>query len=110
MICRYQDEENFYFFIIGSDQSFGIGIVKDGVQDLLSEKPMGYHQAVQEGNTNNHIQASCVDSQLILSVNGEKLVEVNDSSFDSGDVGLMAGTFDEPGTDIHFDNFVVKEP
>jgi hypothetical protein len=110
VICRYQGEENFYFFIIGSDQSFGIGIVKDGVQDLLSEKPMGYHPAVQKGDTNNHIQASCVDSKLSLSVNGEKLLEVNDDSFDSGDVGLMAGTFDEPGTDIHFDNFVVRKP
>lgn len=110
VICRYQGEENFYFFIIGSDQSYGIGIVKDGAQDLLSESPMVYSQAIQTGNTGNHIRASCVDSQLTLSVNDEKLVEVTDSNFGSGDVGLMAGTFDEPGTDIRFDNFVVKKP
>jgi hypothetical protein len=35
---------------------------------------------------------------------------VSDSDFASGDVGLLAGTYDEVGTDIHFDNFVVRKP
>jgi hypothetical protein len=33
-----------------------------------------------------------------------------DSSFSSGDVGLIAGSFATEGTDIHFDNFVVRQP
>ena len=32
------------------------------------------------------------------------------SGFASGDVGLMAGTFGEPGADILFDNFYVYRP
>jgi len=110
LICRYKDDGNFYFFIIGSDQSYGVGIVKEGGQDLLSEKPMGYSEYINPGNASNHIRAHCIGSQLSLYVNGEKLVEVADSSFESGDVGLLAGTFEEPGTDIHFDNYLVKEP
>jgi hypothetical protein len=35
---------------------------------------------------------------------------VQDDTFASGDVGLLAGTYDEIGTDIHFDNFVVRAP
>ena len=58
----------------------------------------------------NTIRADCVGSSLSLYVNGEKLDEVQDTEFGSGDVGLMAGSFDTPGTDIHFDNFVVTKP
>jgi hypothetical protein len=36
--------------------------------------------------------------------------EQEDSTLTSGDVGLMAGTFSNPGTDILFDNFVVRQP
>jgi hypothetical protein len=32
------------------------------------------------------------------------------SSLSSGDVGLVAGTFDKPGVTIDFDNFVVTAP
>jgi hypothetical protein len=35
---------------------------------------------------------------------------VEDDTYASGDVGLIAGTFDEPGTDIRFDDFVVYRP
>jgi len=35
---------------------------------------------------------------------------VNDDDFTSGDVGILAGSFDKPGSDIYFDNFVVYKP
>ncbi len=35
---------------------------------------------------------------------------VTDTSFTHGDIGLMAGTFDQPNVTIAFDNFVVREP
>jgi hypothetical protein len=35
---------------------------------------------------------------------------VPDTSFTSGDVGLIAGTYEEAGTDVLFDNFVVTKP
>jgi hypothetical protein len=34
----------------------------------------------------------------------------DDSAFRSGDAGLIAGTFDEGGVEISFDNFVVYKP
>jgi hypothetical protein len=67
-------------------------------------------EAIQQGAATNTIRADCVGSSLSLYVNGEKLDEVQDTEFGSGDVGLMAGSFDTPGTDIHFDNFNVTKP
>jgi len=110
VVCRYNDTENFYFFIISSDGFYALGKVVDAVQELLGESEMIMADAINTGNATNNIQASCIGSTLIFSVNGTQLTSVEDTTFSSGDVGLIAGTFDTPGTDIHFDNFIVRQP
>jgi hypothetical protein len=110
VICRYKDGENFYFFVISSDGYYGIGKVKDGQQVLVGMESMPPTDAVKQGNATNHIQADCDGSTLRLVVNGELLAETTDTDFTSGDAGLLAGSFENPGTDILFDNFVVREP
>jgi hypothetical protein len=47
---------------------------------------------------------------LTLYANGTEILSVTDSTFDSGDVGLVAGTGDYIGTDILFDDFLVTQP
>ena len=108
--CRYQDTDNFYFFIISSDGYYAIGKVKDGEQFLLTGENMEYSDAILQGAATNHLRADCVGANLSLYVNGVPLASVQDSEFTRGDVGLMAGTFDTPGTDILFDNFTVLQP
>jgi hypothetical protein len=110
VICRYQDESNFYFFIISSDGYYGLGKVVDGEQILIGEEELMPSEAIDLGNVTNSIQADCIGTTLALYANGTQLISVDDSSFTSGDVGLLAGTFSESGTDIHFDNFVVRQP
>lgn len=110
VICRYEDDSNFYFFIISSDGYYGIGKVLDGEQILLGEEELLPSNDIQTGNVTNNIRVDCVGSTLTLFANGSQLISANDSNFSSGDVGLLAGTFDTPGTDIHFDNFLVREP
>ena len=110
LICRYDDKSNFYFFIISSDGYYGVGKVINGEQILLGEEELIPSDAIKTGNVTNDIQVDCVDSTLTLFTNGSQLISVDDSSFASGDVGLIAGSFDTPGTDIHFDNFVVRAP
>ena len=110
VICRYEDTENFYFFIISSDGYYATGKVIDGVQELLGESEMMPTDAIKIGNMKNVIRVDCIGSSLTLYANNTQLITVNDTSFGSGDVGLIAGTFDTPGTDIHFDNFVVRQP
>lgn len=110
LICRHQNTENFYIFMISSDGFFGILRVIDGEQELLGMDEMEYSESINTGNAMNVIRADCIGSSLTLYVNSSQLISVEDSSLEAGDVGLLAGTFDILGTDIHFDNFVVRNP
>jgi len=110
VICRYQDVENFYFFIISSDGYYAVGKVIGGEQELIEADQMYPSEAINQGAVTNHIKADCIGSHLVLNVNGTLLTDVEDSTLTHGDVGLIAGTFDEAGTDIHFDNFSVSKP
>lgn len=110
VICRYQGLENFYYFIISSDGFYGIFKIKDGLHEVIQMDLMEYSSVINQGNNTNHIRADCIGDHLSLYVNGQLLTQSRDSDFSSGDVGLIAGTFDTPGTDILFDNFVVTKP
>jgi len=110
ILCRYQDMRNFYFFIISSDGYYGIGKVENGRQTLIEPDQMHPSKFIHQGSESNHILALCDGSRLTLAVNGEFVAEAEDNTFWEGDVGLIAGSFDEPGVDIIFDNFVVFRP
>jgi hypothetical protein len=110
VICRYQDSANFYFFVISSDGYYGISKVVDGSQELIGMEAMPPSDVINTGNVSNHLRADCAGSTLRFFVNGELLGEFDDTQFTSGDVGLIAGSFDVAGVDILFDNFVVSKP
>lgn len=110
VICRYQDENNFYSLLISSDGYFGISKMKSGVHQVIGTDGMRFSPVIQKGNTRNLLRADCNGSSLALWVNGERLTEVQDSDFKSGDVGLVAATFNQPGVDLTFDNFIVVKP
>jgi len=109
ILCRYVDVENYYFGIISSDGYYGIGTVIGGTQQIIDEN-MQPSDAINTGYESNRIRFDCVGSTLSLYVNGNLVQEETDSSFASGDVGLMAGTFDTGGTQVAFDNFIVSRP
>ena len=109
ILCRV-DGTNFYAFLISSDGYYGIGKVKDQVFTLLGMDTLQPSPAIRIGSDLNHLRADCIGSQLTFYVNNQKIAEADDSEFKSGDVGLMAGTYDTPGTDIRFDNFAVYRP
>jgi len=110
VICRYVDIDNFYFGLISSDGFAVIGKVKDGEQVGISSDGMDPVEGINLGAATNRIRLDCVGQALTLFVNGTQIASVTDSDFAEGDVGLIAGTYDITGTDIHFDNFVVRQP
>lgn len=110
VVCRYQDNQNFYFFLISSDGYYGTGKMINGEQSWIGVDAMPPSDVIKTGNTTNLIRADCVGSKLTLYVNDQLIDEQEDSTLTSGDVGLMAGTFSTPGTEILFDNFVVRQP
>jgi hypothetical protein len=110
LICRLKDDKNFYFFAISADGFYGIGKMKDGVTSLLTGDQMQKHEAILTGTQINRVRADCIGNLLILYVNGILVGSAVDADFTSGDVGILAGTFDQPGVDVYFDNFVVYKP
>ena len=110
VICRSMSASQFYFFYISSDGYYAIGKLKDGEQELIGMESLQPSESINQGDAANHIRADCIGDRLALYVNGEKIAEVQDSEYTSGDVGLIAGSYDTPGVDIHFDNFMVLRP
>ncbi|RJP52783.1 MAG: hypothetical protein C4557_05660 [Anaerolineaceae bacterium] len=109
IICRF-NQNNYYFFIISSDGFYGAGLFKDGQAALLGQSEMQSSANINKGLAVNHLRADCAGNTLTFYVNGFQIAQVQDSTLTSGDVGILAGTFDTPGVDIVFDNFVVLQP
>lgn len=110
IVCRFVDDDNFYFFLIASDGYEVIGKYENGDTVFLSSEKMQFSDAVKQGAESNHLRADCNGSTLTLFVNGTQVSSTTDTSFTHGDIGLMAGTFDEPNVSVTFDNFVAREP
>lgn len=110
LICRYQDVGNFYYFVISSDGYAGILKASDRDTTALGTGNLEPSDAILLGEATNLIAAECIGNSLRLFVNGQLVIQAEDSDFARGDVGLLAGTFDTPGADIRFDDFRVLEP
>jgi hypothetical protein len=110
VLCRAVDDDSFYTLIISSDGYYGIGLIDGQDYQLLGMDSLQPSDAIRLGSASNHIRADCVGDTLTLTVNGVQLAQVQDTRFSSGDVGLIAGTYDTPGTDIRFDDFIVYQP
>lgn len=110
VVCRYQDDFNYYGFSITSDGYYGIYKVKDGIYQLLSSNNLEYSNFINQKENANIIEAVCNKNLLVLAVNGYQLAEATDDTFMSGQTGLVVGTFAEPELAVKFDNFIVTYP
>lgn len=110
VICRYQDPENFYALVISSDGYYGIFKMINGEFELIERPTMDYSDTIKGGGEVNEIHALCLGENLVLIVNDTRLIQVHDTTFSAGDVGLIAGNFDEPGINVLFDNVIVINP
>ena len=108
LICRYQGGD-YYFFMISNDGYYVIGKFIGGLTLLLGQTEMQASEAIQAG-TMNHLRADCVGNKLTFYINFTEVASATDTDFPSGDVGVVAGSFSEPGVDVLFDNFVVIQP
>jgi len=108
LICRYQ-RGDYYFFVISNDGYYVIGKFIGGLTLLLGKSEMQASNAIQVG-TMNHLRADCIGNKLTFYINFTEVASATDTDFNSGDVGLVAGSFTEAGVDVLFDNFVVLQP
>jgi hypothetical protein len=116
LLCRYErhgdGRNSFYFFFVSSDGYYALGKVVRDVRTILSP-PEGSFQPTDalrlEPSAVNVLAASCAGDQFSLAVNEVVVGQFADTELVRGDVGLIAGTFDEGGVRIFFDNVVVRD-
>lgn len=109
LVCRFNGTD-YYFFILSSDGFYGLGLFSEGKAALLGQAEMQSSENINKGLAVNHLRADCNGDTLTFFINGFQVAQVQDATLNSGDVGILAGTFGVPGVDIVFDNFVVLQP
>jgi hypothetical protein len=110
VLCRYVSSTQYYYGVISSDGYFGIIKSTNDSSNILGRNNLEYSDWINQGSSTNHIRFDCVGDVLSLYVNGQLVDQQTDTDYSSGNVGLIAGTYDTPGTDILFDNFSVYSP
>jgi hypothetical protein len=113
VICRYAEDpegsHSFYYLVVaGSGHAKIVRVVANEQSKIsASEIPL---DAVRGGDASNHLMAECIGNRLSLYANGiQLLTEIADGP-SSGDVGIIATTYEQAGIDVRFDNFVVRQP
>jgi hypothetical protein len=110
VICRYIDENQFYYGLISSDGYYGILKMTSSGGMIIENDNLLESNKINQGEALNHIRFDCIGSKLTLYVNGAKVDQQTDSDYGIGNVGLIAGTYETGGTDILYDNFYVYKP
>jgi len=109
LICRYQDPNNYYSYLISSDGYYALIRISEGEEVLLGMEQFVYSDVIAQGDGLNKISISCIGDQLSLTVNGKTLHSVRDDSFCAGDVGLIVETREAGAASVLFSNFSVTK-
>jgi LSD1 subclass zinc finger protein len=108
--CRFMQDVGGYSFEFARDGTYGIYKYKQGSPDVLDESVLDPDTVNTAGT--NHIEGVCAGSTLTLLLNGEPLMQVDDSTYSTGGAGLIirTGSSGVPGIDVLFNQFVIKGP
>lgn len=111
VICRYVDRLNFVYASVSPDGYYGIAEMRAGELKMLTGGGrLARAAGVHPGSAVNRLRFICQGDRYTLIVNDAVIDSVTVFGFDTGDVGLLAGTFDTPGLVARFDNLTVREP
>ncbi len=105
IIFRYQNDANFYLFSVANDGFYGLALLKDDTwQTLIDWTPS---TAIASPGQPNQLRIETEGERITLFVNGVKLEETSDSTFQQGEVALAVNTFDEGNATILFDDLLI---
>ena len=108
VIFRVQDKDNFYRFDITGDGFFLLSKYVDA--NWLTLADWTQSPAINTGPSENRLRVAALNSHISAYVNGQLLADVTDESFRHGDIGFFAGTFNEPGVHVSFDDLQIWAP
>jgi hypothetical protein len=107
LVARYQNNNNFYAFMLTNDGQALIFKIEDGALEGLSSQ---YLEDVDGINSNdvNAIAVVMDGKNLELYVNDKLVASATDSSMKTGQVGLLVGVYKVAGGDMLFDNMFIR--
>lgn len=111
VIFRYGLEaKEFYTFLISGDGFYVFTV--DGAEREEPELLVDWTEspAINKGAQTNHIKVAAVGESMKYYVNDQFLGEVQDARFSTGVVGFFAGSLDEGGIQVSFDNLKISQP
>ena len=115
VVCRYQDIDNFYMAGINGKQ-FYIGKQVNGEWTYLTD-PHWQDLPVTTTDAEGFysIGMSCINSFIVLEVNGMGAAHVTDDTFSTGDAGLVVWSYDTKNGGSYyayaaFDDFSMELP
>jgi hypothetical protein len=110
-ICRYRDADNFMYGEITSDGFYGIIQMKDGHFSILTgDGKLQPNDTIRQDTRANQLRFLCAGNNFALFVNDQFIDAVQVDAPASGDVGLIAGTFEKGGARVRFDDFSASLP
>lgn len=112
--CRLSEtapgKQSGYVFLISGDGHFAIGELKDQILTFEGLRPWRQTGAIRQGAAANTLRAACLGTTLALSVNGEAVGSVEDSTYrGAGQVAFFAGAAAGRAITVAFDNLTLRE-
>ena len=106
LIFHYQDEENFYVFLVSNDEHYELELYKQNRLTTLIDWTES--AAIKDPGEPNRLRVDMDGSHIRLFANNTLLDEISDDTFTSGALALVATTFGERDATITFDNLIVR--
>ncbi|MBN1230536.1 MAG: protein kinase [Anaerolineales bacterium] len=108
VMCRYENENNYYDFGISDDGYFIIGSWVGAEYNTLVD--WTYSSEIPIGGGEVRVTVGCVEDTLSLVINGVPQASVQDETHTNGELGLYGITYENSSILVQFDDFVVEQP
>jgi hypothetical protein len=106
VVFRQVDNENFYGFSIDSSGSYALRKLSAGEwSDVVAWTESDAIRT--DTGAVNRLGVYAQGPRITLLINDEVVAHAEDSEFDSGLIGLAAGTFDDPNLEVAYDDLKV---
>lgn len=103
-----ETNDSFYLFQVSTDGFTWIGLCQSGCEEweMLVGGGWELNDAVRTGlNATNRLRVEATGPDMVFYVNDVEVGSATDSTFSSGDLGMLVETFSNPGdVTVEFDN------
>lgn len=109
LLFRLQDTESFYRFNITGNGYYMVEKRSAGGNWVRLTNDWQQTSLLLTGlNNRNLLKVEARDTSLSFAINGFEVFSINDGEYASGGIALNAGTFDQGGLVVAFDNFSLE--